>query len=136
MNDWSSVALDTQRDRLYISGGGHNGYYGNEIYGFDLRTGAWLRLTDPDPVRAGEECPDRALGVNCAVHTYDGLEYLPPPFDRFLAIGWDGWPQTALNLDTHRWERERFKAQGVVLNMRGKGLRYRANGRPVEREMA
>ncbi|MFP2929410.1 Ig-like domain-containing protein [Pyxidicoccus sp. 3LG] len=104
MNDWSSGALDTQRDRLYISGGGHNGYYGNEIYGFDLRTGAWLRLTDPDPVSPGAECPDRALGVNCAIHTYDGLEYLPPPFDRFLAIGWDGWPQTALNLDTHRWE--------------------------------
>nr|WP_257458413.1 Ig-like domain-containing protein [Archangium lipolyticum] len=104
MNDWSSGALDTQRDRLYITGGGHNGYFGNEIYGFDLRTGAWLRLTDPDPVSPGAECPDRALGVNCAIHTYDGLEYLPPPFDRFLAIGWDGWPQTALNLDTNRWE--------------------------------
>ncbi|WP_375758982.1 Ig-like domain-containing protein [Corallococcus exercitus] len=104
MNDWSSGALDTQRDRLYITGGGHNGYYGNEIYGFDLRTGAWVRLTDPDPVSPGAECPDRALGVNCAIHTYDGLEYLPPPFDRFLAIGWDGWPQTALNLDTRRWE--------------------------------
>ena len=104
MDDWSSGALDTQRDRLYISGGGHNGYYGNEIYGFDLRTGAWLRLTDPDPVSPGAECPDRALGVNCAIHTYDGLEYLPPPFDQFLAVGWDGWPQTTLNLDTHRWE--------------------------------
>ncbi|NPD22557.1 fibronectin type III domain-containing protein [Corallococcus exiguus] len=104
MDDWSSGGFDTQRDRLYISGGGHNGYYGNEIYGFDLRTGAWVRLTDPDPVGSGQECPDRALGVNCAIHTYDGLEYLPPPFDRFLAIGWDGWPQTALNLDTNRWE--------------------------------
>ncbi|NMO21457.1 hypothetical protein HPC49_31140 [Pyxidicoccus fallax] len=104
MNDWASGALDTQRERLYITGGGHNGYFGNEIYGFDLRTGAWVRLTDPDPVKSGEECPDPALGVNCAIHTYDGLEYLPPPFDRFLAIGWEGMPQTTLNLDTHRWE--------------------------------
>jgi hypothetical protein len=104
MNDWASGALDTQRDRLYITGGGHNGYFGNEIYGFDLRTGAWVRLTDPDPVNRDTECPDRELGVSCAIHTYDGLEYLPLPFDRFLVVGWDGWHQSALNLDTNRWE--------------------------------
>jgi hypothetical protein len=105
MNDWSSGALDTQRDRLYVGGGGHNGYFGNEIYGFDLRAMAWARLTDPDPLAApGAECPDKSLGVPCATHTYDGLEYLPPPFDRFLAVGWDGWPQTTLDLDTNRWE--------------------------------
>jgi Big-like domain-containing protein len=105
MNDWSSGALDTQRDRLYVGGGGHNGYFGNEIYSFDLRTMAWGRLTDPDPLAsAGAECPDKALGVPCATHTYDGLEYLPPPFDRFLVVGWDGWPQTTLDLDTNRWE--------------------------------
>jgi hypothetical protein len=105
ISDWSSGALDTQRDRLYVGGGGHNGYFGNEIYSFDLRTMAWGRLTDPDPpASAGAECPDKALDVPCATHTYDGLEYLPPPFDRFLVIGWDGWPQTTLDLDTNRWE--------------------------------
>ncbi|MCP3143801.1 Ig-like domain-containing protein [Pyxidicoccus xibeiensis] len=105
MNDWSSGALDTQRDRLYISGGGHNGYFGNEIYSFDLRTGAWRNLTEPDRVlRPEDECPPAELGVNCAIHTYDGLEYVPPPFDRFVAIGWDGRPTTALNLDTNRWQ--------------------------------
>jgi len=92
INDWSSGAFDTQRDRLYFSGGGHNGYFGNEVYGFDLRTLAWVRLTNPDPVTG--ECPARELGVNCATHTYDGLEYLPPPFDRFMAVGWDGWHQS------------------------------------------
>jgi Bacterial Ig-like domain (group 2) len=105
MSDWSSGALDTQRDRLYVGGGGHNGYFGNEIYSFDLRTMAWGRLTDPDPLASeGAECPDKALDVPCATHTYDGLEYLPPPFDRFLVVGWDGWPQTTLDLDTNRWE--------------------------------
>ncbi len=101
MNDWSSGAFDTQRDRLYVSGGGHNGYFGNEVYGFDLRTLAWVRLTEPNPVTG--ECPAPELGVNCATHTYDGLEYLPLPFDRFMAVGWDGWTQNTLNLDTNRW---------------------------------
>lgn len=106
VNDWSSGALDTSRDRLYIGpGGGHRGYYGNEVYAFDLRATppAWQRLTDPDPVIEGDECP-RDPGLPCGIHTYDGLEYLPPPFDRFAQLGWDGQRAFMLNLTTNRWE--------------------------------
>lgn len=31
-------------------GGGHNDYYGNEVYAFDLDTLTWTRLTDPSTV--------------------------------------------------------------------------------------
>ena len=106
VNDWSSGALDTTRDRLYIGpAGGHRGYYGNEVYAFDLRATppAWQRLTDPDPVIEGDECP-RDPGLPCGIHTYDGLEYLPPPFDRFAQLGWDGQRAFMLNLTTNRWE--------------------------------
>ncbi len=96
MNDWSSGALDTQR------------------YGFDLRKLGWARLTDPDPLSApGAECPDKSLGVPCATQTYDGLEYLPPPFDRFLVVGWDGWPQTTLDLDTNSCATSHARRRGA-----------------------
>ena len=86
----------------YGNGYSNNGYYGNEVYGFDLRTLAWVRLTEPNPVIG--ECPSPDAGVTCATHTYDGLEYLPLPYDRFMAVGWDGWSQNTLNLATNTWE--------------------------------
>src|SRR5581483_490933 len=33
---WSGATADTQRNRLIIWGGGHNDYYGNEVYALDL----------------------------------------------------------------------------------------------------
>lgn len=98
--------LDSQRDRLYIGpGGGHGGYNGNEVYAFDLHDLKWHRLTDPDPVIPGTEYTDLNKSP-FAMHTYDGVEYLPPPVDRYVVIG--GWntPRTyALDPDHPRhWE--------------------------------
>ena len=103
MNDWCGAAYDTERDRLYVGpGGGHNGYYGNEVYGFDLNTFKWTRLTDPNPVSG--ECPD-ASKYPCAIHTYDGLEYIPPPVDRYMFHGGWGSPHTYLfDPDAKTWE--------------------------------
>jgi hypothetical protein len=103
MNDWCGAAFDTKRDRLYVGpGGGHNGYYGNEVYAFDLNTFKWTRLTDPNPVTG--ECPD-ASKYPCAIHTYDGLEYIPPPVDRYMFHGGWGSPHTYLfDPDAHTWE--------------------------------
>src|SRR5947209_20519883 len=44
---WGGGALDTQRNRLVLFGGGHGDYWGNEVYAFDIGTLAWSRLTDP-----------------------------------------------------------------------------------------
>lgn len=95
MNDWASGALDTKRNRLYVTGGGHWGYFGNELYAFDLDSLKWLRLTDPSPLVPNTDtvtsypydstCPDDS--VPCSCHTYDGIEYIPPPVDRLFLMG-------------------------------------------------
>ncbi len=103
---WAGGAFDSQRDRLYVGpGGGHAGYNGNEIYAFDLASMKWLRLNDPDPVIPGTEYTDLNVAP-FAMHTYDGVDYCPPPVDRYVVIG--GWktPRTyALDPDQPgRWE--------------------------------
>ncbi len=79
---WSSAALDTTRNRLLIWGGGHNDYYGNEVYAIDLETQAVRRLTDPAPPadpnapqRASELAPHDGSQPNSR-HTYDALAYI------------------------------------------------------------
>ncbi len=103
---WCGGAFDSQRDRLYLGpGGGHAGYNGNEVYAFDLNDLKWRRLNDPDPVIPGTEYTDLNKAP-FAMHTYDGLDYLPPPVDRYVVVG--GWntPRTyALNPDEpDHWE--------------------------------
>jgi hypothetical protein len=88
MGAWSSGAYDTSRDRLVIWGGGHHDYAGNEIYVFDVSTLSWERLTDRSTDVGGDEAsgyyPD---GLPRSRHTYEYIEYLPPPFDRFCSLG-------------------------------------------------
>ena len=43
MDDWCGAAFDTRRNRLIVWGGGHNGYYGNELYAFDVDLLKWFR---------------------------------------------------------------------------------------------
>ena len=103
---WAGGAFDSQRDRLYIGpGGGHAGYNGNEIYAFDLHDLKWHRLNDPDPVLPGTEYTDLNKAP-FAMHTYDGVQYLPPPIDRYVVIGGWGTPRTyALDPDhPEHWE--------------------------------
>ena len=103
---WAGGAFDSQRDRLYVGpGGGHAGYNGNEIYAFDLHDLRWHRLNDPDPVIPGTEYTDLNKAP-FAMHTYDGVEYLPPPADRYIVIGGWGTPRTyTLDLDhPQHWE--------------------------------
>lgn len=79
---WNSGAYDPIRRRMIIWGGGHDDYWGNELYGFDMRTGAWSRLSEPSVVSDGhtnstffnrDPLPD---GEPVSRHTYDGLEYI------------------------------------------------------------
>jgi len=111
----SGGALDTKRDRLIVWGGGHSAYSGNEVYAFDLNTLKWQRLTDPSKDVGGYErsgyYPD---GQPRCRHTYDFVEYLPPPVDRFCSFGIAGVYRSGqgrygnvdcLNFETLKWER-------------------------------
>jgi MYXO-CTERM domain-containing protein len=82
---WNGAVLDTKRMRLVIWGGGHNDYYGNEMYAFDIATSGWSRLTDPteDWTDCGDPNPD---GTANSRHTYNGMAYLEHA-DRFWVSG-------------------------------------------------
>ncbi len=79
---WSSGVYDPIHRRMIVWGGGHDDYWGNELYGFDLRSGTWSRLTEPSVVPEGETSitffnqdplPD---GKPVSRHTYDGVEFI------------------------------------------------------------
>ena len=80
MNVWSGGVLDTDSSRLLVWGGGHQGYYGNEVYGFSLKSLTWSRLTVPssiigwNQIASPDMLPD---GSPVACHTYNSLQYLP-----------------------------------------------------------
>jgi hypothetical protein len=81
MADWSGGLFDTKRNRFIIWGGGHQGYYGNEIYGIDLSTSPVSRLLVKDAAHGSavsnvSSCPEAYLdGTPDARHNYSGLVY-------------------------------------------------------------
>lgn len=88
MSKWSGAAYDTKRDRLIVWGGGHNGYAGNELYGFDVNNMLWSRITEPTPNDQIIASADiYADGNPSARHTYDGMSYIPEPFDVLYGRG-------------------------------------------------
>jgi hypothetical protein len=110
---WSGGAYDTKRDRLIVWGGGHTDYRGNEVYAFSLGTFRWERLTEPSAGPPKE--PDRDThedGRPVARHTYDYIEYIPPPVDRLFcggggALSYDSFsdPNTYLfDFERREWE--------------------------------
>ena len=84
---WGGAAADTSRNRLIVWGGGHNDYYGNELYALDLTTKVMSRLTDPSPIGSPSRClgtlPD---GNPASRHTYNNIVYMPH-VDRMFAFG-------------------------------------------------
>lgn len=110
---WSGAIADTKRSRLIIWGGGHNGYYGNELYSFDLNTLQMQRLNDPSPIADGTGCPASLVdGKPNARHTYGGIAYIAHA-DRMFAFSGsvanrdgcqtqDTW---TLDLATLKWKR-------------------------------
>lgn len=113
--DWGGGAFDTKRNRLIITGGGHNNYGGNEVYEFWLSDLSWHRVTDPSPNFAPH--PDgvdghyiMTDGTPLSAHTYDGLLYIPT-VDRFMQCFGPNWykgDNTDYNahlfdLDTNTW---------------------------------
>jgi hypothetical protein len=118
---WSGGAFDTKRDRMILWGGGHGDYAGNEIYVFDLNFLKWTRLNEPSPVPAGISefrtgyYPD---GGPVSRHTYNYIQYLPDPVDRFCSFGGAAFWQSGqygtnhtdcFNFDKNMWEPQKFQ---------------------------
>lgn len=82
---YSGMAVDAKRGQILLFGGGHNDYWGNEVWAFDLNKRTWRRLTDPTPRQRYFETrfdwgrwpgmfPD--LKVPVSRHTYDSVEFI------------------------------------------------------------
>jgi len=81
---WSGAVWDDANRAMYIWGGGHGDYIGNEVYKLDLSltTGVTMtRITDPDIWPAGifGPCVDEVPGTNNPVsrHTYGNMAFIP-----------------------------------------------------------
>lgn len=92
---WNGAAIDQRGARLFVYGGGHGDYWGNEVYALDLRQWRWRRLSEPSIPgesfhdRAAEKTARMADGSPRVPHTYDSLVY-EPTLDALLAIGAPG----------------------------------------------
>jgi len=105
---WSGAAFDSKRNRLVLWGGGHNDYYGNELYAFSLSTFEWERLTNPSAPTYNDAC--RPILFNSfgdetpnSRHTYYNLAYLPPPTDKFFSTPGGTTSCDASGLDDNTW---------------------------------
>jgi hypothetical protein len=86
VNDWCGGAFASGYGilgGLVQWGGGHNGYFGSEIYVFDLASQQWVRETDPyddGSSSVASKCSADGIypdGSACPTHTYNSIEYHP-----------------------------------------------------------
>ena len=121
INAWSGAAMDTINNRLFIWGGGHNDYAGNEIYVLNLNTQSMERFWGPSPSSDDfwfGACPDPtdskvADGTPMSRHTYGGLAYLEHVnlfwiFGGSRACGSGGFGRDTWTFDpsTNQWNNE------------------------------
>lgn len=85
---WGGGVMDTTRNRLVVSGGGHNDYSGNEIYAVDFDgTPVPLRLTNnTNPSGCGLPSCDGGITPNSR-HTYHNFTYVPSSDSMFVFGG-------------------------------------------------
>jgi hypothetical protein len=84
---WSGGVADTNGGRLIVWGGGHNDYWGNEVYALDVYLHSLTRITQPSPTTNIASCPEALPdGTPSSRHTYNGLAFLGD-VDRMFSFG-------------------------------------------------
>lgn len=94
---WSGAIADTTANRLIIWGGGHNNYYGNEIYSLNLTANpvTLVRLKDPTVPTNFENSSNCIDGIppgsaNFAPNSresYAGMAFLPTAYRMYIEGG-------------------------------------------------
>ncbi len=121
---WNGGAFDSKRNRLYIWGGGHTDYMGNEMYALDIDQGKMQRLTAPATPIA-ESMPDKTPSELMPFdgsqpnsrHVYDAMVYIPGAdrvwtFSGSLAMsGKTDRITWIFNPNTNAWKRVQPKGQ-------------------------
>jgi hypothetical protein len=86
---WSSFAWDSTRGNLFLYGGGHANYRGNDTYLWRGSSQMWERGSLPSEMvqtPLAWNAIDGAANAPAAAHTYDNTVYLPK-VDRVLVLG-------------------------------------------------
>ncbi|MBK7673697.1 MAG: hypothetical protein IPJ27_02420 [Candidatus Accumulibacter sp.] len=94
ISSWGSFAWDTNRAELWIYGGGHANYSGNDVYRWRASTRMWERASLPSQwmkdVLGNYIAVDGADAAPVSAHTYDNNIFLPI-VDRLLVLGGAGY---------------------------------------------
>lgn len=87
---WSSFAWDPNRGDLWLYGGGHGNYSGNDVYRWRGTTRLWGRASLPSEVNQDDRGTWKAIdgqdAAPASAHTYDNNMFLPI-LDRMLVLG-------------------------------------------------
>jgi Bacterial Ig domain/Putative Ig domain len=90
MDAWSSFAWDSNRGNLFLYGGGHATYAGNDTYQWQGSSRNWTRSSLPSQIKQNSqgnwESVDGPLVTPNSAHTYDNMIFLPIA-DRVLVLG-------------------------------------------------
>jgi hypothetical protein len=93
---WNGAIADTTANRLIIWGGGHNNYYGNEIYSLNLTANpiTLTRIKDPTvPTNNAnnkyciDAIPPSSPNAPNSREDYGGLAFIPGPYQMFIEGG-------------------------------------------------
>ena len=87
---WGGFAWDSTRSALWLFGGGHADYSGNEVYVWHGTDRHWQRASLPSEITGDKQRLETAIdGVDnapAAAHSYDNNVFLPR-LDRLLSFG-------------------------------------------------
>ena len=87
---WSSVAWDPNRGDLWLFGGGHANYPGNDVYRWRGSTQKWERASLPSEIKQDDlgnwQAVDGWDAAPASAHTYDNNMFFPH-IDRLVAFG-------------------------------------------------
>jgi hypothetical protein len=77
---WSGCTLDDVGGKMYVTGGGHNDYFGNDVFAFDYNTLTWSVARPPTTDLTGWSLSNPVIaypsdGNPVARHTYGGLAF-------------------------------------------------------------
>jgi hypothetical protein len=100
---WSSFAWDPNHGDLWLFGGGHANYPGNDVYRWRGTTRQWERASLPSEIKQDDlgnwQAVDGWDAAPASAHTYDNNMFFPH-IDRFVVFG-----GAAFNSGT-AWKRE------------------------------
>lgn len=94
---WSGGTYRADGNEFLVWGGGHADYAGNELYSFNMDSLKWFRIWGPTP---NDDIPESGTnetyddGNPGSRHTYDGLTYIPAPYNgdgAFFSYGGSLW---------------------------------------------